>query len=106
MLDYRIINLTCTTQSVNSLHNHLNYIFPTLQSLPEMLTLNLDFANIENSSLRESHLKLFCISVLNILQQSKNQIDVLFVFDDFNILHKECLAVLGNSGHQVHMYKS
>jgi hypothetical protein len=73
-----------------------------MERLPEMISLNLDMKNVEGTSLRASHLKLFFESTLRIIEQSKEQIDVLFVCDDLNLLHKECLAILGESGHQVY----
>lgn len=70
-------------------------------SLPPILPLHLDLGSDLSVSSKAARLKLMIASTVEILKDSQSQNRVLFICDDVNLLHNECLAVLGHSGHQV-----
>ena len=87
-------------KSINSLKTQLNNI----DHNPEILGLQLDLKSHSSISSKSANLKLFLSSVISILTESKNQKNVLFLCDDLNLIHNECLASLGQDGHQVNHF--
>lgn len=98
---FRVVYFGASTQSFHSLRARMDSLLAGDEPLPEMLPLLLSLDSAAPASARGAALKLMFAAVLNILRRSCEQTKVLFVCDDANLLHNECLGALGSAGHQV-----
>ena len=87
-------------KSQNSLRSHLSKL--SAENFPQMLNFTLDTSMSKVS--KPAELKLLFKSLIEILKYLSQKQSVLFILDDLEFLHRECLEAMGDLGHQVNFF--